>query len=383
MAWEPLGRCLQFHTLGDALHYSPTDSENSVTRTRKNDLMTGCQADRTWFWCNALILVGTVASLLGCKSETPKLAADGTELEKVVLMLNWYPEAEHGGFYAAEVHGMFEKYGLDVEIRPGGPSAPIAQELVAGRVQFAVGNADDVLVFRNQDVPVVALMAPIQNTPRCILVHPDSPVKTLADLSGATLQAGAGRPYLAFMESAGLLDGVQLVPYSGVPKFVSDPKSAMQGYTFSEPLLARQAGVEPRALMVSDIGFNPYASCLIATEDYIAQHDAIVERMVAACLEGWQKYYDSPAETNALILECNKFGMTTEALEFGANELKALCLPDGMSPDAFGAMSGDRWRTLVEQFEQAGLSEPDSLTFEALFDDTFLNRAAPTIGSAE
>ncbi|MEZ6081443.1 MAG: hypothetical protein R3C56_38970 [Pirellulaceae bacterium] len=41
----------------------------------------------------------------------------------MTLMLNWYPEAEHGGFYAAKVLKVFERYGLDVTIHAGGPNA--------------------------------------------------------------------------------------------------------------------------------------------------------------------------------------------------------------------------------------------------------------------
>ena len=39
----------------------------------------------------------------------------------VRLALNWFPEAEHGGFYAAQVHGFFEQQGVQVEILAGGP----------------------------------------------------------------------------------------------------------------------------------------------------------------------------------------------------------------------------------------------------------------------
>ncbi len=49
--------------------------------------------------------------------------------DKVTLLLNWYPEAEHGGFYAALVHGIYEKHGLTVEIKPGGKTTVVPQEL--------------------------------------------------------------------------------------------------------------------------------------------------------------------------------------------------------------------------------------------------------------
>ncbi|MFN3192261.1 MAG: ABC transporter substrate-binding protein [Aureliella sp.] len=295
-----------------------------------------------------------------------------TGLDKVTLMLNWYPEAEHGGFYAAKVHGIYEKYGLEVEIRPGGPTAPVAQELVAGRVQFAIGNADDVLVFREQDVPVVALMAPIQNTPRCILVHASSDATSLKKLGGMKMQAGAGRPYLAFMESKGLLEDVQLVPYSGVPNLVSDANSAMQGYSFSEPMLAKEEGLDVRMMMVSDIGFNPYASCLIATEEYIGDESGVVQRMVTASREGWEKYLREPAETHKAILEANKHGMTEAALDYGVQELKPLCVTDDVPLKEVGSMSVDRWETLVQQFSEIELLSKDKVAAGDVYTLDFL-----------
>ena len=96
----------------------------------------------------------------------------------------------------------------------------------------------DTLLVVLMYVPVVALMAPIQDTPRCILVHEASDANSLEELAGLTMQAGGGRPYLTFMQAKGLLDDVKIVPYSGVPKFAESPKNAMQGYNFSEPLLA-------------------------------------------------------------------------------------------------------------------------------------------------
>ena len=64
---------------------------------------------------------------------------------RVRLALNWFPEAEHGGFYAALVHGYYQKQGLQVEILGGGPDAPVIQRVATGAVEFGVTNADDVL----------------------------------------------------------------------------------------------------------------------------------------------------------------------------------------------------------------------------------------------
>jgi NitT/TauT family transport system substrate-binding protein len=336
---------------------------------------------RLWT-ATGLLLLGVVLCA-GCSGKNTSGGASrssgGSGPDKVVLMLNWYPEAEHGGFYAAKVHGIFEKYGLDVQIRPGGPNAPVAQELVTGRAQFAVGNANDVLLFRQADAPVVAVLAAIQNTPRCVLVRADSGVDSLYGLKGMTLQANRGRPFLDFMESKGLLNGVQVVPYSGtVANLVADPKTAIQAYSFSEPFLARQQGVEVKALMVSDIGYNPYVSCMITTESMIKKDYDLVARMVVASREGWKKYFESPAETNAKILAENEHGMTLEALNFGVAELLPLSIPDGMSADDIGVMSAERWETLAQQFVDLKLIDPRKVVANQAYRLDFLERTAPT-----
>jgi NitT/TauT family transport system substrate-binding protein len=343
---------------------------NSVLRAKSNDM----NMNRYVF------LLCVIFGLVGCsgKKSDPK-SQSAAKLDHVVLMLNWYPEAEHGGFYAAKVNGIYEQYGLDVEIRPGGPNAPVAQELLSGRVEFAVGNADDVLLFRQQEAPIVALMAPMQNTPRCILVREESAITDLKSLAGMTLQANVGRPFLDFMKSKGLLEGVQVVPYNGsVVQLVTDSKTAIQAYSFSEPLTAEQQGVKVRKLMLSDIGFNPYASCLIATEKTIANERDIVSRMVLASRDGWQKYFESPESTNREILANNPEGMTIEALEFGVAELLPLCVPAGMSADAIGVMSAERWTELVDQFVKLELVDSAKVKADEVFTSDFLDRSAPT-----
>ncbi len=322
------------------------------------------------------LLVGS----MGCSRENPdkNLDASGSQVSRVVLMLNWYPEAEHGGFYAAQVHGIFQKYGLDVEIRPGGPSAPVAQELLTGRVQFAVGNADDVLLFRQESAAIVALLAPIQNTPRCVLVHADSSATDLTRLSGLTLQANVGRPFLNFLQWKGYLKDVRVVPYSGgVANFVADKNTAIQAYSFSEPYLAKQSGAQVRTLMLSEIEFNPYASCLLATETTISDQPELVSKMVAACREGWIRYLEGPNETNSEILKHNQHGMTLDALEFGAQEIRTLCLPEGMESLQLGEMSLQRWTTLVDQFVELDLINGENVRPQSVFNDRFLMQKQP------
>lgn len=311
-------------------------------------------------------------SCLGCEpSPSAKQGSDAGSAgqQTVSIQLNWYPEVEHGGVYQAVSDGTFREAGFEVDIRPGGRSTPIAPELAMGRSQFAITNADDVVLFRAQGANVVAVLAAAQNHPRCILVRADSGVTSFDELAGLTLQRQPGRAFLEFMRKKGLLEGVREVPYhNSVTGMVTDAKIAIQAYVNAEPLLAEQQGLDVIPLMVSDLGWNPYSSVLVTTDEYLANHRDDVMAITEATRQGWVNYLRDGTTANAAILEANSHGMTPEALEFGGQQFSALSKPSGEDSE-IGSMTLERWQTLVKQMEELELIEAGSVRPEDCFVD--------------
>ena len=303
------------------------------------------------------------------QSETPSPTEQGKT--GVKLALNWFPEAEHGGFYAAHIHGYYAARNLEVEILGGGPDAPVIQRVSTGAVEFGVTNADDVLYARAQQAPVVALMAPYQINPRCIMVHESSGIERIDQISNITLAMSQRPAFSHYLRWKYPLEGVNIVPYPGnVSQFLSDSNFAQQGYVFSEPFVARQQGGNPRALLVSDIGFNPYASVVIATEETITQRTDIVRAVVEASIEGWEHYLRDGQETNQYINSLNP-EMGLDILAYGVEESAALVLDPVASEKGLGHMSSARWKELHKQMVEAGLIKAEG-SVKGAFDTQFL-----------
>ncbi len=319
------------------------------------------------------LLVTAMLLCTGCSS--PKDAAfpphGGQHLRDVSVQLNWYPEVEHGGIYEAYVNGAYREHGLNVEIKPGSRETPVAPELLLGRSQFAITNADDVVLFRAQGADIVAVFAAAQNNPRCLLVRADSGVESFEELSGMTLQCQPGRAFLPFLRKRGYLDGVREVPYfNSIAGMVNDPKMAVQAYVVAEPLLARQQGLEVKTLMVSDLGWNPYSSVLVTTGNLIRESPDLVEQFVAATRQGWTDYLLSPGKANQAILKANTHGMTQEVLQFGAEQMRPLAYPEDATH--LGEMSLERWQQLVDQMKELEVIGQDVVRPEDCFTDKFL-----------
>jgi NitT/TauT family transport system substrate-binding protein len=319
-----------------------------------------------------IVLLALLA--LGCNSATtPPTKSDRGAHTKVTLLLNWYPEAEHGGFYAALVHGFFKEAGLDVEIQPGGPETPVIQQVASGRAMFGVINADNLLYGRAEQAPVVALMAPMQTSPRCIIVHESSGIRDFSQLKDMTLAMSNTQAFSFFLRKKAPLTGVKIVPYPGnVARFLTDKNYGQQGYVFSEPYVAKKNGGDPHVLMLADLGFNPYTSLLFTSEPVVAKHRELVDKMTAASVRGWQKYVADPAETNAYIHKLNP-EMDLDVLEYGAKAIVPLSTNEATKRSGFGTMTRDRWQTLIDQMVDCGQLTPDAVEAS----DAFLGGKMP------
>src|SRR5438034_1357443 len=130
----------------------------------------------------ALVTLGTMLGSLA-----PTRAAD-----KVTFLTSWFAQAEHGGFYQAKATGLYEKAGLDVTIKMGGPQVNGSQLMLAGETDFLMGYDIQVLKGREQNLPLVTVASSFQFDLQGLMTHDDVP--DIAALKGKPiLIAGSSR----------------------------------------------------------------------------------------------------------------------------------------------------------------------------------------------
>ncbi|HEV8070966.1 MAG TPA: ABC transporter substrate-binding protein [Planctomycetaceae bacterium] len=352
-----------------------SDEHDLPGRARLSKLSRGTRAQPLLLFAIFLIAGCTGSDATGAKSATDATSSSTSRQPAAVhveLALNWFPEAEHGGYFAALVHGYYRDAGLDVKILPGAASSAVLQRVARNQVAFGVENADRILLGRAQQADVIALLAPIQKSPRGIMVHADSGFAKIADISNVTLAVNSGASWVQYLKARGPLSNVRFVPYSGsVAQFLVDPKYAQQAYVFSEPYVAREKGVDVNCLLMADTGYNPYTSVLLTSGETLTRQPEVVAKFVAASLKGWQTYLDLPQETNRYLHEVNP-EMTPGILEYGVKSLRPLCLDGLPGPSAIGRMTLERWQTLAAQLVEVGAMKADAVDPSAAFTTQFL-----------
>jgi NitT/TauT family transport system substrate-binding protein len=277
------------------------------------------------------------------------LAACGNSPRKLRLALNWKPDPQFGGFYAAP----YAKHGLDVEILPGGAGTPTIQMVGAGSAEFGVVSADELVVARSQGNDVVALFAVFQNNPQGIMVHASRKLTNLGDVfKSGTVALQKGLPYARLLEKQYGFDKVKIVPSPGgdISAFLSDKDFAQQCFIMSEPLTARHKGADVQVFPVSGVGYNPYTTVLATAGDALRKDPARAAAMVAAVREGWRAYLDDPKPTNQQMNQLNP-SMAADVFAEVAEAQKPLIETSGIG---LGSITKERWETLIMQLKDLG-----------------------------
>ena len=303
----------------------------------------------------ALLLL-IAAGVLGChRRETNRAAAPAGPIapRKVVLQTDWFPQAEHGGFYQALAKGFYAEAGLDVDIWPGGPGSAIKVKVAKGEADFGLNRSDDLMLAASQGMPLVIVAATLQHDPMALMVHAESPVRTFKDLQGRVVMGNVGMAYMPFLERKFGIQFEKRQNTYGLGEFLASPDLIQQCVVTNEPFFAQERGRKVRTLPLATAGYDCYQA-IFCRRDLIRTSPDVVRAFVWASIRGWRDYIENdPTPADTLILQRNP--QTTAALlQFSRSEmiLRSLVTGERAKDEDVGRISlvrlSDQMETLLQ-----------------------------------
>lgn len=290
-------------------------------------------------------------------------ATGAAAADKVTFLTSWYAQAEHGGFYQALAKGIYQKHGLDVTIKMGGPQVNGMQLLTSGQAEFMMGYDLQVLKSVEQGLPVTTVAASFQTDLQGMLTHED--VNSLADLkNGKTvLVSTSGRTtWWPWLKAKYGMTDAQSKPYTfNLQPFIIDPNVAQQAYPSSEPFQAMKGGVKHKFFLFANDGYPPYGTTIVTMNKIVQEKPDVVARFVRASMEGWKSYMADPAAANELIKRDNP-QMKDDQLAYALEKLKQYNFVSGgdAAKGGIGIMSDERWKKTYDFMVSTGLLKAET-----------------------
>jgi putative hydroxymethylpyrimidine transport system substrate-binding protein len=231
-------------------------------------------------------------------------------------MLDYFPNADHAGIYAAEASGEYDAVGLDVTIQPPpDPSAPL-KLLQAGRADVAISYEPELLLARDQGADLVSVGALVQTPLTSIIsLAGEDAIRRAQDLQG-TRVGTAGIPYQsAYLETilreAGVDPGSVKetnVGFNLTPAMISGRVDATLGSFWNyEGVDLERRGRNPVILRMEDVGVPTYNELIFVARrrDLDEEGASRLRRFLAATARGHATLREDPALGVDALLEAD------------------------------------------------------------------------------
>ena len=261
-----------------------------------------------------LVLLAAVLLALSACGEREDPEPTGGGAEPVRMILDYFPNADHAGIYAAESIGAFRDARLDVEVQsPSDPAAPL-KLLAAGKVDLAISYEPEVLLARDRGLRVVAIGAIVQK-PLTSLISIGKNAITRPEQLDGKLVGTAGIPYqAAYLKAIAAEAGVPeggvkevSVGFNLVGAMLSKRVDATLGSFWNyEGVELQRAGRKPSILRVEKLGVPTYNELVVvAREEDARERGPVLRRFMQALTRGHEALREDPSAGIRPLLRVN------------------------------------------------------------------------------
>ena len=256
-------------------------------------------------------------ALAGCgeKSE-PRSGAASRAPDEMRVVLDYLPNADHAGLYAAKAQGDYTAAGLDVQLTPPpDPAAPL-KLLRAGRADLAISYEPELLLARDQGATdLVAVAALVQKPLTSVMSVGKNAIRDPRQLAGKRVGT-AGIPYQsAYLKTILTRAGVQPgsvketnVGFNLVPAMLSGKVAATLGAFWNyEGVDLQRRGKHPVALRMDQLGVPTYAELVVVARREDLDQDGAnrVRRFLQATARGYTRLKTQPQQGVDALLKAD------------------------------------------------------------------------------
>jgi putative hydroxymethylpyrimidine transport system substrate-binding protein len=324
------------------------------------------------------ILLALLACLLlaACGEREEPTGSGGTP-RRVSLMLDYLPNVDHAGLYAALGDGHFIRANLAVGLQTPSDPASVLKLLAAGRADLAISYEPDLLLAREQGVKVMAVGALATKPLTSLMSVGKHPITEPSQLRGKKVGT-AGIPYQAaylktILKRAAVPETtvkVVNVGFNLIPTMLSGKVDATLGAFWNiEGVELQRRNRKPQILHLENLGVPTYDELVIVAREETVQRDGkMIRRFMQALSKGTSSLATNPnAGLDPLIRANPDLDRPIQEAQLKAT-LPVLQAPAGKP---YGWMEPREWDAFARWMQEQGLLKNGAIVQRA-FTNEFL-----------
>ncbi|MHC1772759.1 MAG: ABC transporter substrate-binding protein [Flexilinea sp.] len=323
-----------------------------------------------------LALLAISLLLAGCSNKSPKKTVDSFSLP-----VGFVPNVQFAPLYVALEKGFFTEENIELTLDHSMETDTVAL-VGAGQIPFGICSGEQVLLGRNQGLPLVYISGWYQKYPVGIVSLQDNGIKTMEDLRGKKVGTPvlSGASYIgleALLQQAGMTDSdirLETIGYAQVEMLVSKKVDSAVIYIANEPEQLKAEGYNVNVISVAD-SLSMVGNGLITNEKTISENPDLVQRMVRAFIKGiiWTKENPDAAYDICLKYVDNLKNAANQELQKEVLK-QSIQLYETDKNLPIGFSDEESWLHMTEVMIKMGLLKPD-FSVEPAFTNTFAEKS--------
>lgn len=241
-----------------------------------------------------------LAAIIGLSAQT-----------KVSFMPHWLHQAQFSGFYMAQEKGIYEKYGLDVQILDGGPLAPMSLVFKNNEADFGTMFLSGAIELYDDGEAIVNLCQLSQKSALMFVAKKSSNISRVEDFNGKKIgiwRSDFRELPMAFIDQFNIR--AEIFPItSTIDLFLDDGIDIMCVMWYNEYNQIYNAGLDYEELntfFFFDYDLNFPEDGIYCHKEFYHQNPDVCADFIKATIEGWRYAFDHPEETIDIVLQYMK-----------------------------------------------------------------------------
>ncbi len=323
---------------------------------------------RYWVFAT-LAAAAAIAAVVDGAAMNAGASTKSQTLTKVTLQLKWVTQAQFAGYYAAKAKGYYKAQGLDVRIKPGGPSIIPEQVVAGGQAEFGIDWLSSLMTSRDQGVNLINIAQVFGKSGLTLITWKDTGINTVPKMKGkkvANWLGGNEFEVFAALAKFGMdplhNKGVTIVaePFSMdfFLKRQADAASAMTYNELAQVLEAKNPKTgklyqlkDLNVIPMQKVGTSMLEDGIFVRGDWIKSksHQALSKKFVAASLKGWIWCRDHLRDCVKIVL-ANGPALPKGHQTWQMNEINALAWPSRLGIGLMDPTSYARSAKIVKTY---------------------------------
>ena len=319
---------------------------------------------RPRIWLSVAMTMALTLAACGTQTGDGSEAPDG-EADAVSLQLQWAPQAQFAGYFAAQELGYYTDEGLEVEIIDGGPDViPQVVGSDPNGPEFTISWVPKVLEAREADPPsdLVNIAQVFQRSGTLSVAWADSGITGPADFEGKNVGVwdfGNEFEVTAAARAEGLeqdVDYTKVIQPFDMSLLLNDEVDVAEAMIYNEYAQVLETVnpdtgelYQPDDLTVIDyneVGTAMLQDAIFARAGWLAEegNEDVATRFLRASFRGWIYCRENPEDCIQYTVDAGStLGAGHQA--WMMNEINPLIWP---SPDGIGILDADQWQQTVD-----------------------------------